>query len=97
MEIFYEWFIEILIIEMKWKHIFSIFELSSYAKWWGFYSWLFFWNYDTNAYNVLVKLNGKSFLVEENHDTHFLDYKDFNDYVFIDIWDYMELNFDKKL
>ena len=32
MEIFYEWFIEILIIEMKWKYIFSMFRISELSK-----------------------------------------------------------------
>ena len=56
----------------------------------------FSWDNGTNTYDLLTKLRGKLYLIKGNHDYRYLEDKNFDDYIFEDVRDYMETRFEKK-
>ncbi|MDO4500474.1 MAG: metallophosphoesterase family protein [Erysipelotrichaceae bacterium] len=54
------------------------------------------WEKGINTYNLLTKLHGKLILVEGNHDAWYLDDPNFDDYIFEDVRNYMEINMKDK-
>ena len=56
----------------------------------------FSWEKGRKTYDLLTRLHGRLHLIEGNHDAWYLDDPNFDDFIFEDVSNYLELNRDGK-